>query len=49
MTARIGWSPLRGPGRRTFAYDPLGRLYQTGGGAPAVTRFFYDGDRLIAE
>jgi RHS repeat-associated protein len=38
-------------GARTanLAYDPLGRLYQTGGGAPAVTRFFYDGDRLIAE
>jgi RHS repeat-associated protein len=29
-------------------YDPLGRLYQTGGGTP-ITRFLYDGDELIAE
>ncbi|MBK8373307.1 MAG: RHS repeat-associated core domain-containing protein [Sphingomonadales bacterium] len=28
-------------------YDPLGRLYQTGGGTP-ITRFLYDGDELIA-
>jgi len=33
----------------TLAYDPLGRLYQTGGGTPPTARFFYDGDRLVAE
>lgn len=32
----------------TLRYDPLGRLYETGGGG-LVTRFLYDGDALIAE
>lgn len=30
-------------------YDPLGRLYQTWGGAAGVTQFLYDGDDLVAE
>ncbi len=30
-------------------YDPLGRLYETGGGSAGITRFLYDGDALIAE
>ena len=33
----------------TLRYDPLGRLYETTGGATGVTRFLYDGDALIAE
>lgn len=33
----------------TLRYDPLGRLYETGGGANGITRFLYDGDALIAE
>ena len=33
----------------SLAYDPLGRLWQTSGGASGTTRFFYDGDRLIVE
>jgi len=32
----------------TLTYDPLGRLYEVAT-ASATTRFFYDGDRLIAE
>lgn len=32
----------------TLRYDPLGRLYQVGGGFFA-TRFLYDGDALVAE
>ncbi len=32
----------------SLAYDPLGRLYQVTSGAN-MTRFVYDGDRLIAE
>jgi RHS repeat-associated protein len=34
----------------SLAYDPLGRLWQVGGapGTP-VTRFLYDGDRLVME
>ncbi len=30
-------------------YDPLGRLYETSGGAAGTTRFLYDGDELVAE
>jgi RHS repeat-associated protein len=33
----------------TLIYDPLGRLYETSGGAPGTTRFLYDGDELVAE
>ena len=33
----------------TLRYDPLGRLYETGGGAAGITRFVYDGDELVAE
>ncbi|MBJ7527526.1 MAG: RHS repeat-associated core domain-containing protein, partial [Sphingomonadaceae bacterium] len=33
----------------TLRYDPLGRLYETGGGAAGITRFLYDGDELVAE
>lgn len=29
-------------------YDPLGRLYETGGSS-AITRFLYDGDELVGE
>jgi RHS repeat-associated protein len=32
-----------------LAYDPLGRLWQTGGGSAGITRFVYDGDRLVEE
>jgi hypothetical protein len=31
------------------AGDPLGRLYETGGGSAGITRFLYDGDELVAE
>lgn len=33
----------------TLTYDPLGRLWQTAGGAWGVTQFLYDGDELAAE
>jgi uncharacterized protein RhaS with RHS repeats len=33
----------------TLRYDPLGRLYETGGGAAGITRLLYDGDELVAE
>ena len=33
----------------TLIYDPLGRLWQTAGGAPGVTQFLYEGDQLTAE
>jgi YD repeat-containing protein len=33
----------------SLAYDPLGRLWQTGGGAGGIARFVYDGDRLVEE
>lgn len=33
----------------SLRYDPLGRLYETSGGAAGVTRFLYDGDALIGE
>jgi RHS repeat-associated protein len=38
-------------GEKTAAlrYDPLGRLYETAGGLPGITRFLYDGDELVAE
>ena len=32
-----------------LAYDPLGRLFQTSGGAAGTTQFLYDGDALVAE
>jgi RHS repeat-associated protein len=32
-----------------LVYDPLGRLFQTSGGAAGVTQFLYDDDALIAE
>jgi RHS repeat-associated protein len=32
-----------------LVYDPLGRLVETSGGKAGVTRFHYDGDRLVAE
>ncbi|WP_116091754.1 RHS repeat domain-containing protein [Sphingomonas crusticola] len=31
-----------------LSYDPLGRLFQTSGGAAGTTSFLYDGDALIA-
>ncbi len=33
----------------SLRYDPLGRLYETAGGAAGATRFLYDGDELVAE
>ena len=33
----------------TLRYDPLGRLFQVGGGRRGTTRFLYDGDALVAE
>ncbi|WBY08219.1 hypothetical protein PIB19_01285 [Sphingomonas sp. 7/4-4] len=33
----------------SLTYDPLGRLFQTAGGAAGATRFLYDGDELVAE
>jgi RHS repeat-associated protein len=33
----------------SLAYDPAGRLWQTGGGGAGITRFVYDGDRLVEE
>lgn len=33
----------------SLRYDPLGRLYETGGGPSGITRFLYDGDELVAE
>mgnify|MGYP003575440434 CR=1 FL=1 len=38
-----------GPHKATLRYDPLGRLYETGGGSVGITRFLYDGDELVAE
>lgn len=39
-----------GPGGASLDYDPLGRLHKISAtGAPAVTRFQYDGQNLIAE
>lgn len=32
-----------------LSYDAIGRLYETSGGSVGTTRFFYDGDALIAE
>jgi RHS repeat-associated protein len=32
-----------------LVYDPLGRLWQTSGGAAGTIRYVYDGDELIAE
>jgi RHS repeat-associated protein len=32
-----------------LVYDPLGRLVETSGGKAGVTRFHYDGDKLVAE
>ena len=32
-----------------LTYDPLGRLWQTSGGAYGKSQFVYDGDRMIAE
>ena len=33
----------------SLRYDPLGRLYETSGGAAGITRFLHDGDELVAE
>jgi len=33
----------------TMVYDPLGRLFQTSGGASGTTQFLYDGDALVGE
>jgi RHS repeat-associated protein len=33
----------------SLRYDPLGRLYETSGGAAGITRFLNDGDELSAE
>jgi RHS repeat-associated protein len=38
-----------GPATANLRYDPLGRLYETSGGAAGITRFLYDGDELVAE
>ncbi|MDP9421339.1 MAG: RHS repeat-associated core domain-containing protein [Pseudomonadota bacterium] len=35
--------------RASLTYDPLGRLFETSGGTPGITRFVYDGDQLAAE
>lgn len=32
----------------TISYDPLGRIFQTGGGTAGTTTFLYDGDALVA-
>jgi len=32
-----------------LVYDPLGRLWQTSGGALGKSQFVYDGDRMVAE
>jgi RHS repeat-associated protein len=32
-----------------LVYDPLGRLFQTSGGAAGITQFLYDDDALIGE
>jgi hypothetical protein len=32
-----------------MSYDPLGRLYEAGGGSSDVIRYLYDGDALAAE
>ena len=32
-----------------MSYDPLGRLYEAGGGSSDVIRYLYDGDALVAE
>ncbi len=32
-----------------LTYDPLGRLFQAGGGSDDVIRYLYDGDALVAE
>ncbi len=33
----------------SLSWDPLGRLFQTSGGAAGTTQFLYDGDELVAE
>jgi RHS repeat-associated protein len=33
----------------SLRYDPMGRLWQTSGGATGTTQFLYDGDALVAE
>ena len=33
----------------TLKYDPIGRLYETTGGAAGLTRFAYEGDNLLVE
>lgn len=33
----------------SLTYDPLGRLWQTVGGAPGTRQYLYDGDKLSAE
>jgi RHS repeat-associated protein len=33
----------------TLRYDPMGRVYETTGGAAGLTRFVYDGDALVQE
>jgi RHS repeat-associated protein len=33
----------------SLVYDPLGRLFETSGGAAGITRFLYDDDALIGE
>ncbi|MEA3051817.1 MAG: hypothetical protein QOG72_720 [Sphingomonadales bacterium] len=33
----------------SLVYDPLGRLFQTSGGAAGAVQFNYDGDKMIAE
>lgn len=33
----------------TLAYDPLGRLWRTGGGSLGASSLLYDGDRLVVE
>jgi RHS repeat-associated protein len=38
-----------GASSAALRYDPLGRLYETGGGAAGITRFLHDGDELVAE
>jgi RHS repeat-associated protein len=38
-----------GQSQVTLRYDPMGRLYETSGGASGTTRFLVDGDAMVAE
>ena len=42
-------SAASGATTANLIYDPLGRLFQTSGGAAGVTQFLHDGDAIVAE